>query len=107
MSGLSGLEERGASDVFKAEVRRWAAQIGVEPREIHVRPMKRKWASASSAGRLTFDTSLLNEQPYKRDEIIVHELVHLKVGNHGTLFRNLVRSHLDGARTFAGRRHQA
>jgi predicted metal-dependent hydrolase len=94
VSGLSKLEERVAADVFKSEVRRWAAQIGVEPKEIHIRPMTRKWASASSAGRLTFDTDLLTESPDKRAEIIVHELVHLKVGNHGPLFRSLVRAHL-------------
>ena len=63
MSPLSKLEERVAADVFKADVRRWAEQIGVEPKEIHLRPMKRKWASASSAGRLTFDTDLLTEPP--------------------------------------------
>lgn len=97
MSDLSQLEERVAADVFKAEVRRWADRIGVDPKEIHVRPMKRKWASASSAGRLTFDTDLLTEPPEKRAEVIVHELVHLKIGNHGSLFRNLVRSHLAGA----------
>lgn len=94
MSPLSKLEERVAADIFKAEVRRWAQRIGVEPKEIHLRPMKRKWASASSAGRLTFDTDLLIEPPEKRAEVIVHELVHLKIGNHGPLFRNLVRAHL-------------
>lgn len=94
MSGLSKLEEKVGADVFKAEVRRWAEQIGVEPKEIHLRPMKRKWASASSAGRLTFDTDLLTEPPEKRAEVIVHELVHLKIGNHGPLFRNLVKTHL-------------
>ena len=97
MSSLSKLEERVAADVFKVDVRRWAAQIGVEPKEIHLRSMKRKWASASSAGRLTFDTGLLTEAPEKRAEVIVHELVHLKVGNHGPLFRSLVRAHLEGA----------
>ena len=25
----------------------------------------------------------------------MHELVHLKVGNHGPLFRNLVKAHLN------------
>lgn len=94
MSPLSDLEERVAADVFKAEVRRWADQIGVEPKEIHLRPMKRKWASASSAGRLTFDTDLLTEPLEKRAEVIVHELLHLKIGNHGPLFRSLVRAHL-------------
>ena len=94
MSPLSELEENVAADVFKAEVRQWAEQIGVEPKEIHLRVMKRKWASASSAGRLTFDTGLLTEPPNKRAEVIVHELVHLRIGNHGPLFRSLVRTHL-------------
>ena len=52
MSNLSQLEERVAVDIFKADVRRWADRIGVEPKEIHVREMKRKWASCSSRGRL-------------------------------------------------------
>ena len=94
MSPLSELEERVATDVFKADVRRWAKQIGVEPKQIHLRPMTRKWASASSSGRLTFDTNILTESSEKRTEVIVHELVHLKIGNHGPLFRNLVRAHL-------------
>lgn len=42
MTSLSGLEEGVAADVFKAGVRRWAKQIGVEPKEIHLRPMKPK-----------------------------------------------------------------
>lgn len=94
MSTLSELEQRVATDTFKAEVQCWAAQIGVAPKELHVRPMKRKWASASSSGRLTFDTGLLAEPATTRREVIVHELVHLKVGNHGPLFRSLVRAHL-------------
>ena len=94
MSSLSRLEERVAADVFKTEVRRWVERIGVEPKEIHLRAMKHKWASASSAGRLTFDTGLLTEPPETRAEVIVHELVHLRIGNHGPLFRSLVRAHL-------------
>lgn len=97
MSRLSELEVRVAADVFKAEVLSWAKRIGVEPEEIHLRSMKRKWASASSTGRLTFDTGLLTEPSAKRAEAIVHELVHLKVGNHGPLFRNLVRTYLSAA----------
>lgn len=94
MSGLSKLEEKVATDVFKAQVRRWVEQISVEPKEIYLRPLKRERASASSAGRLTFDTDLLTEPSEKRAEVVVHELVHLKIGNHGPLFRSLVRAHL-------------
>ncbi len=83
-----------SADLFKADVHRWAERIGVEVKEIHIRDMTLKWASASSSGRLTFDSELLDQPMEKRHEVIVHELVHLKVGNHGPLFRNLVRAHL-------------
>lgn len=88
------LEELVPAEVFKAEVRAWARRIGVEPREVHIRPMKRKWASCSSAGRLTFNTELLQQPAAFRREVIVHELVHLMVRNHGPLFRALVRAYL-------------
>ncbi len=39
---------------FKQQVVEWAGKIGVEPKEIHVREMSRKWASCSTRGRLTF-----------------------------------------------------
>lgn len=81
-------------EAFKAEVRAWAECIGVDPAEVHVRPMKRKWASCSSRGRLTFDSGLLWQSDRFRDEVIVHELLHLRVPNHGRVFRTLVRSHL-------------
>ena len=84
-----------AADLFKSEVRRWAARIEVEVKQIHVRPMTRKWASASSSGRLTFDSGLLKESQSRRNEVIVHELVHLKVGNHSSLFRSLVKAYLE------------
>ena len=91
------LEEVIPGEVFKAEVHAWAARIGVEPKEIHLRPLKTKWASCSAKGRLTFDEGLLRQPAAFRREVIVHELLHLKVPNHGPLFRNLLRSHLADA----------
>jgi len=88
------LEEAVPVDVFKAEVYAWAKRIGVEPREIHIRPMRRKWASCSSRGHLTFDVDLLRQPARKRAEVIVHELLHLKIGHHGKLFRSLLRAYL-------------
>lgn len=93
-TGWTPLEESVPAELFKAEVRAWARRIGVEPREIHIRPMKRKWASCSSKGRLTFDSELLRQPARFRSEVIVHELLHLKVPNHGRLFRALLKAHL-------------
>ena len=88
------LEEAVPLEVFKEEVNAWAKKIGVQCKEIHVRPMKRKWASCSSKGRLTFNTDLLGEPASFRREVIVHELLHLKVPNHGKVFRSLLRAYL-------------
>jgi predicted metal-dependent hydrolase len=89
------LEESIPIEVFKSEVRAWAERIGVEPQTITVRPMKRKWASCSSKGNLTFDTDLLRQPAEFRRKAIVHELLHLKVPNHGKLFKSLERAHLN------------
>ncbi len=88
------LEKTVPTEVFKSEVNVWAKKIGVEPKEVHLRPMKKKWASCSSKGRLTFNTDLLEEPAAFRREVIVHELLHLKLPNHGKVFRSLLRAYL-------------
>ena len=82
------------AESFKAEVIAWAALIGVEPREVEVRPMRRKWARCSTKGRLTFDSDLLRQPADFRAEVIVHELLHLKVPNHAAVFRSLLSAYL-------------
>jgi predicted metal-dependent hydrolase len=81
-------------DRFRAEVLELADRVGVTVREVRIRPMTRKWASASTAGRLTFSTDLLTQPRRQREEVMVHELIHLQVPNHGKLFKNLVRAYL-------------
>jgi predicted metal-dependent hydrolase len=85
---------RGA---LKVEAQAWADKIGVQLKEIHIRPMNRKWASCSTSGRVSFSEDLLAQRPKFRDEVIVHELLHLKVPNHGKLFKALLIAHLTRA----------
>ena len=81
---------------LKQEVDGWAREIGLSFNEIHVRAMKRKLASCSSKGRLTFDSSLLEQPKEFRSEVIVHELVHLRIPNHGKMFKAVMKSYLRG-----------
>lgn len=94
MKASDTLEQIIPGQIFKAEVLTWAKRIGVEPKEIRVRLMKNKWASCSSNGRLTFNSEILQQPASFRREAIVHELLHLKIPNHGKLFKNLLRSFL-------------
>ena len=79
---------------FKKEVIKWAEEIGVEPREIHVRPMRKKWASCSSRGRLSFSYALLAQPEDVRSYAIVHELLHLKYPTHNKLFKRALSAYL-------------
>ena len=88
------LEAVVSKDIFKAEVAAWETRLRVEPREVHVRPMRRKWGSCSTSGRVTFNAELLTESATFRRRVIVEELLHLKVPNHGRLFRALLKAHL-------------
>jgi len=79
---------------FKNEVLDWANNLGVKPKEIQIRGMKRKWASCSSKGRLTFSFELLELSPEERANVIVHELLHLKYEKHCEFFDSLIAAHL-------------
>ena len=87
------LEDTVPAELFRAEVLSWASRLGVEPKEIRIRKMKRKWASCSSAGRLTFDQNLLRQPGPVRTAVIIHELLHLKIPRHTKLFRALLSSY--------------
>ena len=79
---------------FKARVLEWAAKLDVKASALYVRPMRRKWASCSTAGTLSFNNELLNLNRELGDYVIVHELLHFSVPNHGKLWKSLMRAHL-------------
>lgn len=79
---------------FKARVHEWAAKLDVDVRSLAVRPMRNKWASCSTAGNLNFNADLLHMDREIGDYVIVHELLHFRVPNHGKLWKSLMRLHL-------------
>lgn len=80
--------------VFKARVNHWANQLEVKVIWLGVRPMRNKWASCSTNGHLNFSTDLLGLDETLWDYVIVHELLHFFVPNHGRLWKSLMRVHL-------------
>lgn len=82
--------------VFKESVLRWAAKIGAPPDRIQIQRMTKKWASCSTSGRICFSLDLLKENTTFQEVVIVHELLHLRVPNHGKLFKSLMNAYLPG-----------
>ena len=85
---------KASKDIFKARVRAWAVTLDVEVVWLGIRPMRRKWASCSTKGHVNFNSELLQKDRKFQDYVIVHELLHLCVPNHGKLFKSLLRVHL-------------
>lgn len=84
------------AQLFKDRVRQWAARIGVKPTGVYIQGMHTKWASCSTRGRVCFSASLLKEDFAFQNVVIVHELVHLSVPNHGKLFQSLMNAFVPG-----------
>jgi len=99
---MTGAEVKSASTPLKwhdAEdlrwaVRNWAARIGVKSPQVHLREMRSKWASVSTAGRLTLNLELLDLPREVGEFVIVHELVHLLAPNHGKVFKSFMNAYM-------------
>jgi predicted metal-dependent hydrolase len=85
------LEEQGT---LQARVREWAVKLDANVATIYVRPRRRKWASCSTTGNLNLNTELLGMDCELGDYVIVHELLHFSVPNHGKLWKSLMLAHL-------------
>lgn len=72
--------------IVRALVRRWAARMNLKPRRISLRPMTRKWGSCSTRGSITLNTALYYVPHHLMEYVVVHELAHMLVFNHGPEF---------------------
>jgi len=79
---------------MRSEIQRWATEIGAKPKRVQIQRMTTKWASCSTSGRICFSTELLEEPGAFREVVIVHELLHLLVPNHGKLFKSLMNAYV-------------
>lgn len=89
---------------FRQRVQDWAEKIRVRPERVQIQRMTQKWASCSPAGRISFNASLVHEEVAFQEVVIVHELLHLRVQNHGKLFRSLMTAYLPEWQRVADRR---
>lgn len=87
---------RDQAQALKSQVDRWASKIGVTPMRVQIQHMTKKWASCSPSGRICLSKDLLREDTAFQQVVIVHELLHLRVPNHGKLFKGLINAYLPG-----------
>ena len=79
---------------LRQRVTYWSERLHVAAPRVRVRDMTRKWGSCSTAGTITLATDLSSQDIEFQNFVIAHELLHLRVPNHGKLFKALMTAHV-------------
>lgn len=98
------MRPRSHREQLRCRVIPWARRLRVDPRVIRVQRMTRKWGSCSTTGIITLAEDLAKREAGFQDFVIAHELLHLRVQNHGKLFKALMTAHVPGWRLYNIRR---
>ncbi len=75
-------------------VEEWALRVGVQPARVQMRKMYSRWGSCSSRDTVTLNTALYFLPPALAEYVVCHELVHLRVFNHGPEFKAEMTRHM-------------
>jgi len=70
----------------------YAVKLGVQPKEIHVKEQKKRWASCTLDNTLYFNWRCILAPSPIMDYIIVHELCHILEKCHSSRFWSLLRT---------------
>jgi predicted metal-dependent hydrolase len=89
-STLEAWYRRQGRRVFAERVAYWNTHYGFSFGRIAIRDQKSRWGSCSRQGNLNFNWRLLLAPTSVLDYIVIHELSHLKEGNHSPRFWSLV-----------------
>jgi len=79
---------------LRARAAHWCERLRVRPKVIRIRGMTRKWGSCSTSGVVTLARDLAQQSPAFQDFVIAHELLHLRIPNHGRVFKALMSIYL-------------
>jgi hypothetical protein len=82
------------ADDLRWAARHSASRMSVPLRQVHIRAMRNKWASMSTAGRLTLNAELPDVPVRLGEYVIVHELVHLLASNHGKVVQSFMYAYM-------------
>lgn len=76
--------------LLKRRAMAWALRLKVNPHQVVVADMPKKWGSCSPDGVVTFADELAEADEAFQDYVIVHELLHLRYKTHGKRFQAMM-----------------
>ncbi len=85
-----------ATPAIEQQVEIRATEMGLRPRRVYVRSLRRGWGYCWPGGSVSFSDRLIMALPQVLDYVVVHELSHLWERNHSKRFWALVARHVPG-----------
>lgn len=79
---------------LRERAQHWIDRLQARPKVVRIQPMMKKWGSCSARRVVTLSAELARQPTSVQDVVIVHELLHLKVRNHGRVFKALMSAHV-------------
>ncbi len=80
--------------VLPALIRDWETRLSVRLAAYHLRRMKTRWGTCNHrTGHIRLNTELVTQPANMLEYVLVHEMVHLIVPNHGPRFIALMNEH--------------
>jgi predicted metal-dependent hydrolase len=95
--------EKAMNDLYRSElkakglplVERWERTIGVKTNAVGIKNMRTRWGTCNTIDkRVWLNLQLARFPEHCLEYVVVHELVHLLVKNHGPIFKDYMDRYL-------------
>jgi len=83
--GISEMPEH-PQERLRLELFEYAQRYGLSTRGISIRRQKTRWGSCSGSNHISLNVNILRLPADLREYVILHELMHTQVKNHGRIF---------------------
>ena len=90
---IAALKER-ARQLLPPKVALWSEKMGLRPAGVKITAARTRYGSCSGRNSLCFSCFLANAPEAAVDLVVVHELCHIRVKNHGPAFYALLEQTL-------------
>ena len=90
---IAALKER-ARQLLPPKVALWSEKMGLRPAGVKITAARTRYGSCSGKNSLCFSCFLANAPEAAMDLVVVHELCHIRVKNHGPAFYALLEQTL-------------
>jgi len=91
---MRGWHKSILDDALPPLIRKWEERLNVRVRGVHLRRMKTRWGTCNHRTKhIRFNTELVTKRADLLEYVVVHEMVHLIVPDHGSRFVALMNEH--------------